>query len=161
MRKAKHWRIIIFKEVGVLAEHPWGTWVGNGDGTHSRICTLDNSHVDKANCSGGAASCLDIGHAEMKGLNTSAVEMIHALGKRLTALHLHDNDRWHDSHQIPFSMQIDFDAVVKALKEIDYQGYFTLEADSYLRAFNADTVSDGLRDMAKAARKLATMFDAC
>ena len=59
MRKAKHWRIIIFKEVGVLAEHPWGTWVGNGDGTHSRICTLDNSHVDKANCSGGAATCLD------------------------------------------------------------------------------------------------------
>lgn len=106
-------------------------------------------------------ACLDIGHAEMKGLNTSAVEMIHALGKRLTALHLHDNDRWHDSHQIPFSMQIDFEAVVKALKEIDYQGYFTLEADSYLRAFNADTVSDGLRDMAKAARKLAAMFDAC
>jgi hypothetical protein len=24
---------------------------------------------------------------------------------------------WHDSHQIPFSMSIDFDAVVKALKE--------------------------------------------
>lgn len=67
MRKAKHWRIIIFTEVGVLAEHPWGTWVGNGDGTHSRICTLDNSHVDKANCSGGEATCHTLAACEICG----------------------------------------------------------------------------------------------
>ena len=38
-------------------------------------------------------ACLDIGHAEMAGLGTSAPEMIAALGRRLGAMHLHDNDK--------------------------------------------------------------------
>ena len=80
-------------------------------------------------------ACLDIGHAEMKGSKTNAPEMIRALGKRLKALHIHDNDKLHDSHQLPFSMKVDFVAVVAALKEIRYDGYFTLEASSYLESF--------------------------
>ena len=98
-------------------------------------------------------ACLDIGHAEMRGVDTSAVEMIHALGHRLQALHIHDNDKLHDSHQIPFSMQIDFPAVAKALKDIGYAGELTLEAvfvrrsdstqwttfsESRFRAYNSD-----------------------
>jgi len=105
-------------------------------------------------------ACLDIGHAEMKGSQTSAAEMIHALGSRLQALHIHDNDKLHDSHQIPFSMDIDFDATIKALKDINYSGYFTLEADSYLKAFNADNIFDGIKDLAASAKKLADMFEA-
>lgn len=62
-------------------------------------------------------ACLDIGHAEMKGSGFGAVKMIRALGTHLAALHIHDNDRLHDSHQIPFSMGIDYEAVVRALKE--------------------------------------------
>lgn len=104
-------------------------------------------------------ACLDIGHAEMVGLNTSAVEMIHALGHRLQALHIHDNDFDHDSHQIPFSMKIDFEPVVKALKDIGYAGWFTLEADSYLKDFAEENVFAGIQDLAQSARKLADMFD--
>ena len=104
-------------------------------------------------------ACLDIGHAEMVGLNTSAVEMIHALGHRLQALHIHDNDFDHDSHQIPFSMKIDFEPVVKALKDIGYAGWFTLEADSYLKDFAEENVFVGIQDLAQSARKLADMFD--
>lgn len=103
-------------------------------------------------------ACLDIGHAEMQGSGSGAVNMIHALGSRLQALHLHDNDRLHDSHQIPFTMNIDFHAVVKALKEIDYQGYFTLEADQYLGIFNADNIMEGIRNMAVSTRRLADLF---
>lgn len=54
-------------EVTVLAEHPWGAWAGNGDGTHSRVCTLDKAHVDKANCSGGEATCLERAACECCG----------------------------------------------------------------------------------------------
>ena len=80
-------------------------------------------------------ACLDIGHAEMRGLGTDCVEMIHALGKeRLQALHIHDNDKWHDSHRLPFTMDIDFKPIVKALKDIDYQGDFTLEVDHHMKA---------------------------
>ena len=104
-------------------------------------------------------ACLDLGHAEMRGSGSGAVNMIKALGSRLQALHIHDNDRWHDSHQIPFSMDIDFAGIVKALKEIDYNGYFTLEADNYLRGFSTEDVFDGIKDLYAAARRLADMFE--
>ena len=118
-----------------------------------------NKHLDMVNDPFFVA-CLDIGHAELKGIGTSAVEMIRALGPRMQALHIHDNDCWHDSHQIPFSMNIDFEAVVKALAEVGYNGYFTLEADSYLTKFSADEVWERQKDLAKAARRLADMFEA-
>ncbi len=104
-------------------------------------------------------ACLDIGHAEMRGVNTSAVDMIKALGSRLQALHIHDNDKIHDSHQIPFSMNIDFEKVLKALKNIGYSGYLTLEADRYLSDYNEDNVFEGVLNLASAARKLAEMYN--
>ena len=99
-------------------------------------------------------ACLDIGHAEMRGSGSGAVNMIRALGDYLQALHIHDNDRHHDSHQIPFSMAIDFDEVARALKEIHYSGYLTLEANTYLKAYDKDTISVGLKRMAEAAKKI-------
>ena len=117
-----------------------------------------NAHLDAVN-DDFLVACLDIGHAEMKGSDTNAVEMIHALGDRLQALHIHDNDKLHDSHQIPFSMNIDFVPIVKALKDIDYKGYFTLECDSYLKSFDKDSLHKGIQDMADAARKLADIFE--
>ena len=87
-------------------------------------------HLNAVNDSSFVA-CLDIGHAEMRGVGSGAVNMIRALGPHLQALHIHDTDKIHDSHQIPFSMAIDFQSIVAALKEIHYQGYFTLEASYY------------------------------
>ncbi len=117
-----------------------------------------NAHLDAVNDDFFVA-CLDIGHAEMRGLNTTAVDMIKALGPRLKALHIHDNDKWHDSHQIPLSMQIDFVAVVKALKEIGYDGYFTLESDNYLNGYTPGNVFEGIRSLAKVDKYLADMFE--
>ncbi len=104
-------------------------------------------------------ACLDLGHAEMRGLNTSSVEIIDTLGPYLQALHVHDNDFEHDSHQIPFSMKIDFEPIAKALKRNNYSGYITLESVSYLADKNADNVFDALCDMAKSARRFADMVD--
>ncbi|MFQ9152531.1 MAG: hypothetical protein ACLR6B_14695 [Blautia sp.] len=66
----------------------------------------------------GSWSCRD------EGRRFRAAAMIHALGPKLEALHIHDNDRIHDSHQLPFSMKIDFGEIVSALKEIGYGGIF-------------------------------------
>lgn len=99
-------------------------------------------------------ACLDIGHAEMQGSGSGAANMIRALGDYLQALHIHDNDRLHDSHQLPFTMSIDFEEVAKALKDIHYSGYLTLEADTYLKAYDEATVSVGLKRMAEAAKRL-------
>ena len=37
--------------------HDWGAWTSNGDGTHTRICSSDVSHTERADCSGGTATC--------------------------------------------------------------------------------------------------------
>ena len=118
-----------------------------------------NAHLDAVNDPYFVA-CLDLGHAEMRGLNTTAVDMIHALGSRLQALHIHDNDRWHDSHQLPFTMDMQFEPIVRALKDIGYSGYFTLEVDRYPSSFTADTAFTCVQNMAATARKLADMFEA-
>lgn len=94
----------------------------------------------------------------MCGSGSGAVEMIYALKERLQALHIHDNDRWHDSHQIPFSMSIDFNYVVKALKNINYQGYLTLEASNYLISYSSDNLFEGINNLAVADKRLADMF---
>ena len=105
-------------------------------------------------------ACLDVGHAEMMGEEVSAVKMIKALNGKLQALHLHDNDKFHDSHQIPFSMNINFEEIATALKEIGYNGYLTLEADTYLKknAYTAETVFEGVQNLANSARKIGELM---
>ena len=115
-------------------------------------------HIDAVN-DDFLVACLDLGHSEMEGSGDGAVNMIKTLGPRLQALHIPDNDRIHDSHQIPFSMDIDFEAIVKALKEIDYQGYFTLEADQFMKPYNKDNAFEGVLKLKESARKLADMFE--
>lgn len=109
------------------------------------------------------AACLDIGHSEMAGLDTSCVQMLTFLGKRVKALHVHDNDLHRDSHQIPFSMSIDFDKFAKALADIGYDGYLTLEADRYIASYTAehgeDKVFEGVQNLADAAKKLSEVVE--
>ena len=145
--------------VKIATENMWN-WNDEKDEAAPAACSDPasfNAHLDAVNDDFFVA-CLDIGHAEMRGLGTSAAEMIKALGPRLQALHIHDNDLWHDSHQIPMSMGIDFEVVVKALKEIDYKGYFTLESDRYLNGYTSENILDGLKNLADADKKLAMMF---
>lgn len=146
--------------VKIAAENMWN-WDLDKDESSFAACSSSESfvqHLDAVN-DDYLVACLDIGHAEMRGSGDGAANMVRALGHRLKALHIHDNDRWHDNHQLPFSMSIDYSPIVAALKKIGYDGWFTLEADLYLTAFNADNVFEGMKDLAKAARRLADMFE--
>ncbi len=81
--------------------------------------------------------CWDTGHANMCKLNQ--YNEIKKLGDRLMGLHVHDNyavrrvvgpnPAERDLHQIPYWGEVNFDAVITALLEIGYQGYFNLEVD--------------------------------
>ena len=97
-------------------------------------------------------ACLDIGHAEMAGLNTSATQMIETLDCDLQALHIHDNDRVHDEHCLPFTRKIDFEAMITALKKIGYQGDVTMEADTYIRRFPLQLYPIAVKLLAEVAR---------
>lgn len=158
-----YWELLPFAKgcgVKIATENMWN-WDKEKDQACFAACATPQSFCEHIDIVGSdhLVACLDLGHAEMRGCNTSAVEMIHALGPRLQALHIHDNDQWHDSHQIPFSMQIDFHAIVRALKEIGYNGYFTLEVDQFSKKFSADHIPEAVADMAAAAKKLANLFE--
>ena len=98
-------------------------------------------------------ACLDLGHSGLCG--REAADMIRYLGaERLTCLHIHDNDYKHDSHTLPYSMNMKWDTILAALHEIGYKGDFTYEADNFLGRFPADFLPEAEAFMAKLARRM-------
>ena len=70
--------------------------------------------------------CLDTGHLNLTHKDQRA--FILAAGKHLHALHITDNQGEHDQHLMPFTCgKIDFCEVVRALREVNYEGLFNLE----------------------------------
>ncbi len=45
--------------VGEPLGHTYGDWTSNGNGTHSRVCVNDASHVERDDCVGGEATCTE------------------------------------------------------------------------------------------------------
>ena len=150
------------KECGVkiATENMWNWDIIKNRSSFAACATGENfrKHIDAVN-DDFLVACLDLGHAEMEGSGTGAVNMIHTLGDSLQALHIHDNDRIHDDHQIPFSMNIDFVPIVKALRDIDYKGWFTLEASEYMKKYNKDNAFEGVKKLQESARRLADEFE--
>ena len=142
--------------VKIATENMWNWNVQKGHAAPAS-CSDPKSFLDLLNAVNDDyfVACLDLGHAEMKGLGTSAVEMIYALGNKLSALHIHDNDKIHDSHQIPYSMNIDFAPIVQALHDIGYTGEFTLESDAYIKR---KSLVKNLLEMQGVVRKMANDF---
>ncbi len=147
-------------DVRVAAENMW-IWDDAKNQAKSAACSDGpdfKKHIDLVN-DPYLVACVDIGHAEMKGLGTNARTMILELGSRVKALHIHDNDRWHDSHALPFTMQIDYPPILAALAEVNYGGEFTMETD-FVGKYHKENPEEGVRILAETARKLADMFDA-
>ena len=148
--------------VKIATENMWN-WESGAKTSSPAACSFSEDfvkHIDIVNDPYFVA-CLDIGHAEMEGSGSGAYNMIKALGhNRLKALHIHDNDRLGDSHQIPFSMNIDFNEVARGLKEIDYDGELTLEADRFLQKYDADNVEKGIKLLYESVKRLDEMIKA-
>ena len=69
--------------------------------------------------------CIDIGHAHNSGVY--APDFIRMAGKRLKATHVDDNLGDKDTHLPPFMGTVDWHGVMKALREIGYEGDFSFE----------------------------------
>ena len=71
--------------------------------------------------------CLDTGHLNLSE-DKDQVRFIKKAGKRLKAVHLADNDGTADQHLMPSAKgQVDFQAVIKALHDINYDGLYNFE----------------------------------
>ena len=69
-------RIVVTDKAGNTAEmtvtvndgHTYGEWVSNGDGTHTRQCTVDGCNgLETKDCSGGKATCAEKAVCEVCG----------------------------------------------------------------------------------------------
>jgi len=94
---------------------------------------------------------VDIGHASING---NAAEFLRGMGSRVTALHVHDNDGVHDSHNMPYNKGLNWDEICAALKEIDYKGDLTYEAGFYVRQFPKELAPAAYRMMAQTGEYL-------
>ncbi|MBE7026649.1 MAG: sugar phosphate isomerase/epimerase [Ruminococcaceae bacterium] len=71
----------------------------------------------------------DTGHANMQPMTQE--DEITLLGSHIKALHIQDNDGNLDQHLCPFFGTLDMDSVLKGLKNIGYDGFFTFEATAF------------------------------
>ena len=100
-------------------------------------------HVDIVN-SPYFTACLDLGHAQMVNCE-GAVTLIKALNKRIGALHVHDNDLFHDDHIFPFAGKSNWDEICSALAEVCYDGHFTFEADALMTRYPNELLDSCLK----------------
>jgi sugar phosphate isomerase/epimerase len=101
--------------------------------------------------------CVDIGHCGLVG--STAGEMIRTLGDRVACLHTHDNNEYDDLHYPPFMFDLNWDDIAKALAEIDYKGYITLESDCVYDQMPLDIVPYMAKYMCESAKKIGRMVE--
>lgn len=73
--------------------------------------------------------CLDLGHVTVYKSALNMGEEIHRLGSHIRVLHVHDGKGATDQHLLPQMGITDWGAVAQALKDIHFDGVFSLEAD--------------------------------
>ena len=116
-------------------ENMWN-WDSKHDKASNAACAYKDDfkkHIELLN-SKWFTCCVDIGHAEMME-GSSAKMILETLGDHVGCLHIHDNDRKHDFHKIPFSDSINWNEVIDTLKKINYKGDITLEVLNFLNYF--------------------------
>ena len=106
--------------------------------------------------------CLDIGHSGLVGQKAEAA-IFELGGQRLHALHVHDNDNVGDLHTIPYQGKINWDAVMMALKCIEYDGDLTYEVGGHFLCTyqnEPELMVKALELMVSTGRSLISKFDA-
>ncbi|MCR5523840.1 MAG: sugar phosphate isomerase/epimerase [Clostridia bacterium] len=139
--------------VKIAVENMWGRGFKNK--IKPNVCSVPdefNKYVDALGKKNFTA-CLDLGHCGLVG--EDAADMIRKLGgERLGCLHIHDNNFVEDSHTLPYTRDMDWDSVISALKETDYKGHFTYEADNFLKKFPNDLLKPALVFMREVGRSM-------
>ena len=124
------------------------------------VCSLATEFVRYIDTldDGMFTACLDLGHSGMVG--EEAQDAIRILGHdRLGALHVHDNDYCADQHTLPYLGKMDFEAIMKALADVDYVGEFTYETARYYGRMPDEMMLPALRFMADMGRYLDSRFE--
>ena len=90
--------------------------------------------------------CWDFEHAEIMKIDQR--ESLLAIGGMLKATHVSDTHSQSDSdlmHIMPMFGKIDWRTIVKTLREINYQGYFSYEAHNYANTLPDEVIPTALK----------------
>lgn len=118
-----------------------------------------NRMIEKIN-SPWAVACVDIGHAALTGYEPE--DFIRGMNPAfLKALHIQDNDYLEDRHFLPYTGELNWEAIVKSLKEIGYRGDFTLEIVKYLDRFPDELIPEALKFAHTVGEHLVSLYDRC
>ena len=102
--------------------------------------------------------CVDLGHTSF--LDYHAELFVSRLGKGVIgALHAHDTNLLEDSHLLPFTCKMNYPAIIKALKEVEYDGVFSLEIPYFFKNMPKELLADAHRFAAKVARYIADQLE--
>lgn len=80
--------------------------------------------------------CLDTGHLNL--LHRNIYTYVSLLGKRIKALHIHDNDGVSDQHLMPFVGTFRWNDFLQALKDVGYEGDLSFETFAQVRSNRMD-----------------------
>ena len=97
-------------------------------------------------------ACVDVGHCGLVGEKPE--DMIRAMGERIGCFHIHDNDNKEDLHTLPYTVKLDWEAILRAIADTGYSGNFTLEADRFFAGMPEDLLPDAMRFMASTGREM-------
>ncbi len=145
--------------VKIALENMWGHRLKKIIPNVCSVADDFNAHLDALNRKNFTA-CLDLGHCGLVG--EDAATMIRKMGhNRIGCLHIHDNDFVSDSHTLPYTMKMDWQSIITALGEIDYQGNFTYEADMFMGKFPTDLAPACMKFMCEVGRSMMKKIESC
>ncbi len=145
--------------VKIALENMFGKTLPETGKKQPNICSIPDEFRDLYDLlpSEYFSCCVDIGHCAL--VDVTPYDMIKTLGNRVACLHVHDNDTFDDWHFPPFTLDLDWESITKALAEVDYQGYITLESDNILADIPTELYPQMLNYMYGAAKLVADMVE--
>lgn len=109
-------------------------------------CGTPESHIDYIDMMNDPewfGACLDTGHANFSRVDSGF--WARSLGSRLRCLHVHDNHGDRDAHLLPHLGTINWESFHAALREIGFDGVYSLE-DTFAASFQSEKLLlDALR----------------
>ena len=104
-------------------------------------------------------ACIDVGHTA-GGISDYPEKFISDMKKgMLTGLHIQDSDYMHDNHTTPYFQHLNWDSIMKALSDIDYEGDLTLEDVNLSGHFPDFLVESAIKYTAAVGRHLISIFN--
>ena len=146
------------KEYGVriLLEN---MFTGHSGKIYGAVCSEPSEacrYIDELNRLAGGplfGFCFDTGHSLLAGKDIR--RSMDALGGRIFAFHVHDNDGVSDQHLAPYMGILDWDRFVEGLRDISYDATMCFETFNVFNRVDRELCPDVMRVIARAGRMFA------